>query len=168
MDVEPLSNAGSLRVIGQYLADLGINSFDVVKIDDGYVVKMDGNEFADKSAEKPFLKSLFNKGQQSPESPSKIPNPVRFSPSEIFQADFEKRMKRRVPTGMPDTNNLSTILRVLGDYLDRKLAGDFAIACDGNLVTVNYGEKRERFRPDYLYDLGVHMYLRRSSRYRAP
>ena len=68
---------------------------------------------------------------------------------------------------MPDPYKLSTLLRVLGDYLDRKGADQFAIEFDSASLTVKYDQKSENLRIDTLYDLGVHMYLRRSNRRRG-
>ena len=48
--------------------------------------------------------------------------------------------------------NLSTVLRVLGDYLDRKAAGDFVVLCAPYSVTVRYGLKSESFTMQDLYE----------------
>jgi len=167
MTAEALSNAQSLRVIGQQLAGLGINSFELDKRGDEYTVRMDRGESAGKSREKTFPKSIFEKTPGAPDTAREIPNPLCFSTSQIIWSDTENQLRRGQPTAMPDVRDLSTLLRVLGDYLDRKAANDYAISCDMGLVTVSYGQKKESFRSDNLYDLGVHMYLRRSNRGRA-
>jgi len=167
MTAEALSNAQSLRVIGQQLAGLGINSFELDKRGDEYTVRMDRGESAGKSGEKTFPKSIFEKTPGAPDTAREIPNPLCFSTSQIIWSDTENQLRRGQPTAMPDVRDLSTLLRVLGDYLDRKAANDFAISCDMGLVTVSYGQKKESFRSDNFYDLGVHMYLRRSNRGRA-
>ncbi len=163
MTVEPLSNAGSLRVIGQHLTGLGASSFEVDKRGEEFIVRTS----TDECGKRTFLKSLFKTNQQPPDAATQTPNPIRFSTSQIIQSDTDNRLNRLQPTAMPDANNLSTMLRVLGDYLDRSASGDFDISCDMELVKVNYDEKKENFRMDSLYDLGVHMYLRRSNRGRA-
>lgn len=157
MAVELLSNAVSLRVIGQHLMGLGIKSFKVDKSGEEFVLRVT----AGKSGQGTFLKNLF-KG-----SPTQIPNPLRFSTSQIIQTDTENRTTRSQSAAMPDAHDLSTMLRVLGDYLDRKASGDFNISCDMKSVTINYNEKIENFRMETLYDLGIHMYLRRSNRSRT-
>jgi hypothetical protein len=159
MTVEPLSNAQSLRVIGQQLAGLGINAFELDKRGNEYMVRMDHSESAGKSQEKTFPKSIFEKTPRR-----EIPNHLSFSTSQIIWSDTENRLRRGQMNAMPDANDLSTLLRVLGDYLDRKGAGDFAISCDIGVVTVSYDQRKESFRIENLYDLGVHMYLRRSNR----
>jgi len=159
MTVEPLSNAQSLRVIGQQLAGLGINTFELDKRGDEYTVRIDRSESVGKLPEKAFPKSIFEKTPRR-----EIPNPLSFSTSQIIWSDTENRLRRGQTNAMPDANDLSTLLRVLGDYLDRKAAGDFAISCDIGVVTVSYDQRKESFRIENLYDLGVHMYLRRSNR----
>jgi hypothetical protein len=163
MTVEPLSNSQSLRVIGQQLAGLGINAFELDKRGDEYFVRMDRGESAGKSPEKTFPKSIFEKTPSAPDTAREI----LFSTSQIIWSDTENRLRRGQTNAMPDANDLSTLLRVLGDYLDRKAASDFAISCDMGVVTVSYDQRKESFRIENLYDLGVHMYLRRTNRDRA-
>jgi hypothetical protein len=60
-------------------------------------------------------------------------------------------------------------LRVVGDYLDRHRAVAFDISWTSHSVTVKYqtpanGHNETNFTIDNLHDLGVGMYLRRSSR----
>lgn len=167
MTAEALSNAQSLRVIGQQLAGLGINSFELDKRGDEYIVRRDRTESTGDAREKTFLESVFKNTPGAPDTEREIPNPLCFSTSQIIWSDTENQLRRGQPTTMPDANELSTLLRVLGDYLDRRAANDFAISCDMGLVTVSYGQKKESFRSENLYDLGVHMYLRRSNRGRA-
>jgi len=167
MTAEALSNAQSLRVIGQQLAGLGINSFQLDKRGDEYIVRRDRSESTGNARKKTFLKSVFKNTPRAPDSARQIPIPLCFSTSQIIWSDTENQLRRGQPTAMPDVHDLSTLLRVLGDYLDRKAADDFTILCDMVLLTVSYGQKNESFRIDNLYDLGVRMYLRRSNRGRA-
>jgi hypothetical protein len=167
MAVEALTNAQSLRVIGQQLSRLGFNSFEVEKNADEYVVQLHRGESSGKSWENAFLNSVFPNSRRSPDSRTQNLDSIRLHPSQILEVDNENRLQRHQPTEMPDPYKLSTLLRVLGDYLDRKGAAEFAIACDSASLTVKYGQKSESLRIDALYDLGVHMYLRRSNRGRA-
>lgn len=167
MTVEPLSNAQSLRVIGQQLASLGINSFELDKRGDEYIVRMDRSESTVKSQEGTSLKSIPKKIPGTPVSAREIPNTICFSTSQIIWSETANQFRRGQTNAMPDANDLSTMLRVLGDHLDRKAAGDFAISCDMGFVTVSYGQKSESFKSENLYDLGVHMYLQRANRGRA-
>lgn len=167
MTVETLTNAQSLRVIGQQLASLGIDSFEVEKIGDHYVVQAHGSEAINKSLCAAFLKIPPSTARKSADPNARGANSIHLSPNQILQADGEYSLRRHQPTAMPDPYKLSTLLRVLGDYLDRRGADEFAIAYDSASLTVRYGEKSESLRVDILYDLGVHMYLRRSNRHRT-
>jgi hypothetical protein len=167
MPVEAPTNAQSLRVIGQQLASLGIDSFEVEKSGEEYVVRMNRCASSGKSRAKAFLNSISQDIRQSADSTAQNPSPIRLEPAQILQADNENRLRRLQPTEVPDPYKLSTLLRVLGDYLDRKGADEFAIAYASASLTVQYGQKSESLRIDDLYDLGVHMYLRRSNRSRA-
>ena len=167
MTVETLTNAQSLRVIGQQLASLGIDSFEVEKIGDEYIVQAHGSEAINKSLGAAFLKIPPSAARKSADPNPRGANSIHLSAEQILQADGEHSLHRHQPTAMPDPYKLSTLLRVLGDYLDRKGADEFAIAYDSASLTVRYGEKSESLRVDILYDLGVHMYLRRSNRPRT-
>jgi len=167
MEVEALTNAQSLRVIGQQLAGLGFNSFEVEKTGDDYVLRVHRGEVIDKSRTNAFPSSVYQESRGPAESTTQNPNPIHLRPAQILQADNENRSQRHQPTAMPDPYKLSTLLRVLGDYLDRKGADQFAIEFDSASLTVKYDQKSENLRIDTLYDLGVHMYLRRSNRRRG-
>jgi hypothetical protein len=59
-------------------------------------------------------------------------------------------------------------LRVLGGYLDRKRAAEFAIRWSKHSAMVSYGQHEEYFTAENLYDLGISMYLkRRDSRHQT-
>lgn len=167
MAVVALTNAQSLRVIGQHLAGLGFNSFEVEKTGDDYVLRVHRGEAIGNSRTNAFPDSVSQDSRGSAETTTQNPNPIHLRPAQIFQADNENRSQRHQPTAMPDPYKLSTLLRVLGDYLDRKGADQFAIEYDSAALTVKYDQKSENLRIDTLYDLGVHMYLRRSNRRRG-
>lgn len=166
MEVIALTNAQSLRVIGQQLAGLGFNSFEVEKTGDDYVLRGNRGEVIGKSRTDAFPNSVSQGSRGSAESTVQNPNPIHLRSAQILQTDNENRSQRHQPTAMPDPYKLSTLLRVLGDYLDRKGADQFAIEFDSAALTVKYDQKSENLRIDTLYDLGVHMYLRRSNRRR--
>ncbi|MGH7796833.1 MAG: hypothetical protein ACREQ2_18365 [Candidatus Binatia bacterium] len=167
MAAEALSYAQSLRVIGQDLHGLGIDSFELDKTGDQYTVRMNTDEPAPRSRKSTFLDRVVARTRGSETSARQIPNPRQFTRSKILWLDVEKRLRRSESNAMPDARNLSLVLRVLGDYLDRKAVGDFAISWSTDSVKVSYGKKVESFTVEDLYDLGVRMYLRRSSRLRG-
>lgn len=159
-----LSLAQSLRVIGQALEPLQIDRFELEKSSDEYVVWMNRNDSANKPARgKGFVDRLVKKVWGS-DSAGAMPNLVKFPSSEVQRLDNEGRSRRRRLSAMPDAHSLSLGLRALGGYLDREGAADFAISWSAQSITVSYKQKQETFTLANLYDLGVHMYLKRSSR----
>jgi hypothetical protein len=166
MAAETLSYAQSLRVIGQDLQGLGIGSFELDKSGDQFMVRMSSDEPAPRSRKFTFLDRVVGRSRGSETSARRIANPIQFSRSKILWSDNENRLKRSEANAMPDARNLSLVLRVVGDYLDRKGIGDFAILWSTDSVKVSYGKKVESFTIQDLYDLGVRMYLRRSNRLR--
>lgn len=166
MAAETLSYAQSLRVIGQDLQGLGIGSFELDKSGDQFMVRMSSDEPAPRARKFTFLDRVVGRSRGSETSARRIANPIQFSRSKILWSDNENRLKRSEANAMPDARNLSLVLRVVGDYLDRKGIADFAILWSTDSVKVSYGKKVESFTIQDLYDLGVRMYLRRSNRLR--
>lgn len=164
MTVETLTNAQSLRVIGQQLAGLGIDCFEVEKSGDDFVVQLRHGEATGQSPTNATPANPHRELRKAADSATHSPSSIHLGPDQILQADSENSLQRHQPAEMPDPYKLSTLLRVLGDYLDRKGAEEFAIEYDSTSLTVKYGQKSESLRVDILYDLGVHMYLRRSNR----
>jgi len=58
---------------------------------------------------------------------------------------------------LSDRRDLSFVLRVLGDYLDRKIPGQFTISWSKNSIMISYDQIQESFTPENLYDFGIHM-----------
>jgi hypothetical protein len=156
-----LSFSQSLRVIGQELESLGVDAFELGKLDDEYVVQMDRNGADEKSSNNSLLKRISEKMHGAGDSQMA---PLRFTTEQIIRSDIERAVRRAESSGIPNSGNLSLILRVLGNYLDERGADDFTILCSSDGIKVNYDRKLERFTTDNLYDLGVRMYLRRSGR----
>jgi hypothetical protein len=162
---EPFSNAQALRVVGQDLDVLGVDSFELAKWGDDYIVWPKRSEFTRKlSAEKGFLSKITLKLLGHHDSAKELPNRLYFTRAEIISADMQRRLRRRSPGSPPDGRDLSFVLRVLGDYVDRKNAGQFTISWSKNSITMTYDQKQESFTSDNLYDFGIRMYLRRSTR----
>ena len=158
---ETLSYSQSLRVIGQRLHGAGINSFELNKSRDEYIVRLDPGSFVPKVSRETRLSKCISEKILS-DSLRAVPTTLKFTISEILCSDDEEGLRRR-KTGMPDINNLSLVLRVLGDYLDRKAAGDFAISGSMDSVNVRYDQQEQRFTAHNLYDLAIVMYLKRSN-----
>jgi hypothetical protein len=163
MAPETLSYTQSLRVIGQDLDDVDIHSFELEKRDNAYIVRLNRRQTAKALPwEKGILRRITEKILGPGEPASEISNTLYFTSSQILGSDTERRMRRSTPGAMPDINKLSLALRVLGDYLDRKAANDFVISWTTVSITVRYGRAEEIFTLPNLYDLSVHMYLKRS------
>jgi len=160
-----LSYSQVLRVIGQNLMPLGVDGFELVKSGDDYVVRMRQAEIPEVlSAEKTFFNKLVGKIVGKADAGKKTPERIYFSSMDILTSDIEQQAKRRV--GSPrDVRDLSFVLRVLGNYLDRKAAREFSISVDPDSIKVRYDQKEERFTIQDLYDFGIQMYLRRSGRH---
>jgi hypothetical protein len=165
-----LSYAQSLRVMGQALDALRINSFELEKRGDEYIVRMDRSESTGKlSWDTNFLNSVAERFWQSGDFTA----PKVYKSSDIDRLDSQGRSGRGGQDSMRDTRRLSLALRALGDYLEQSGARDFAVSWSVDSVRVKYqtnhsiGLKEEDFTVQNLYDRGVHMYMRRSDRRHA-
>jgi hypothetical protein len=158
---QTLSYSQSLRVIGQRLHGAEINSFEVNKSGDEYIVRLDPGAFVRKVSREQRLSRCIREKILS-DSLTAVPITLKFTISELLCSDDEEGLRRR-KTGMPDIHNLSLVLRVLGDYLDRKAAGDFAISWSMDSVKVRYGQQEQQFTAHNLYDFAIVMYLKRSN-----
>ena len=154
----PLSNAQALRVIGQNLGVLSVDSFELMKFGDEYIVS--SADFG-RGQQRGFLSKITRRFSRHHDLT--IPNPIRFTSSDILQIDTLRRLQRE-PRGPVDRRDLSFTLRVLGDYLDGKGASQFAIQWSHNSVKIVYADGEDTFSHENLYDFGIKMYLRRSRR----
>jgi hypothetical protein len=160
------SYAQSLRVIGQALETLRINAFALEKNGDKYIVTEWGKSILKTS----LLKKIWgadNSGQ------TRYTNDQRSDPQVYNSSDAERLettgRARRGSKKVQGTYEVSLGLRVVGDYLDKKRALSFNIWWSTESVRVRYetaaGARNETiFTAQNLQDLGVGMYLRRSSR----
>jgi hypothetical protein len=159
-----LSYSESLRAIGHSLEVSGVSTFGLEKQGNDYIVRPAGsttkNNFLNRIAE--VLKRPRNPSEQSSE-------PLCYTPSDILRLTGQQQSQHRKADAMPDAHKLAQILRMVGYYLDRKEARTFTIFVSGHLLMVWYEtsgghQKRESFNLENLYDLAVHMYLRRWKR----
>lgn len=165
MQAETLSYAQSLRVIGQALEVLRISSFTLQKSGEKYVIR---------DWERSFLRSVSDKVWKRGDSKEMIlipggrPRSLVYSSADTNRLEAHGRLRRGL-NDAGNVHNVSLALRVVGDYLDRKQAVVFDISWSTESVTVKYQTyahepKEERFTLQQLHDLGVGMYLRRSTR----
>lgn len=156
---ESLSYAQSLRVVGQDLDALGVHSFDLAKWGADYIVWPKRAE----PAKPGVLSKITHMILGDDESDREVPNRLYFASSKIAGADAQRRSNRRLDSPS-DRRDMSFVLRVLGDYLDRKNVDHFTIAWDMDSTVITYDQKQETFTSENLYDFGIRMYLRRSNR----
>jgi hypothetical protein len=159
-----LSHSQALRVIGQNLVSISCDSFDLITAGDDYVVtRHDFDPPRSAPSSKTFLNQWLTKTFRRANVERTASTRLHFSPSEILISNLQRQAERR--QGNPtDVRDLSFVLRVLGDYLDKKLAREFSISWSPHLITVQYNGKEELFTRDNVYDFGISMYLKRSNR----
>ena len=158
MESKTLSNAQSLRVIGQHLQGISIDTFELENIGDKYIVCLDRNQPNGRSSTKTGFKTISKTDLAHVETAT----PLHFHGSEILELEVERRLRRAEAGGMPDAGSLGSRMRVLGQYLDLKRADDFAISWSTDSVKIRFLQKEQSFTSSNLYDFGICMYLNRS------
>ena len=163
--MEHSSYAQALRVIGQALETLRINAFTLQKDDDNYVVRNWETSFLKSVADEVWKTGDF---EQLSLPQEKSENILIYTNWDAERLEIEGRSKRG-STESPDTHTVSSGLRLVGDYLDKKSAVTFDISWSTKLVKVKFlaasgGPKETSFTMQNLKDLAVVMYLRRSKR----
>jgi hypothetical protein len=159
------SYSQALRVIGQALETLRIDTFALEKKGDRYIVR---------DWEPSFLKSVADEvwGARDSDQMSfptqKSGDLLIYTNSDAERLETQGR-SRRGSNGNPDTYTISSGLRLVGDYLDKKRAVTFDIWWSIESVRVRFeaaagGPKETSFTVQNLQDLSVGMYLRRSNR----
>ena len=137
MNPETLSNAQSLRVIGQHLNSLGVATFKLERHGEHYVVVTNNRESTAS---------------------------LDFTGADICSADLQARLRRSKPGGVVWAHNLSSRMRVLGNYFDRKGVKEFALSWFPDFVEFQSNYEKQRFSVHQnLYDLGVGMFMNRSA-----
>jgi hypothetical protein len=142
MSAANLSNAQSLRVIGQALDALRIKAFDLRKSGHNYTIQVERKD--------------------SDKGPTEE---IHFATSQILWTHVARALTRKTSDGVTDPHNLSFLLRVLGHHLDTEAVDDFIIFWSTKAVKVVYGKKEECFTLPNLYKFGTGMYLKRPNRH---
>ena len=157
--------AQSLRVIGHALENLRINAFLLEKHTDKYIVR---------DWEPSFLRSIADEVWGLADSYLRSPTEESSDLLAYDSADTERLetiARARRNSGMIlGTYEISSGLRVVGDYLDKQSAVAFSVWWSNESVTVRYNRaagalKETCFTLQNLQDLKVAMYPRRSSRH---
>ncbi len=158
---EVLSRSQSLRVIGQRLQGVGIHAFELSKKGDEYIVRIDADSVVGRLPAGDLTSDGISRNIVG-DYPGAAPPDLKFTAAELVRYDKEERLSRIKPSALPDIDHLSVVLRVLGDYLDRNSADDFAISLSKYSTKICYDGKEQIFTAQNLYDLGILMYLRHS------
>ena len=159
-----LSHSQSLRVIGQALEVLRINTFTLENAGGKYIIRNWEPSFLESITEKVWGLGDSDKILLNHRGPTE---PLIYRSSDTTRLEALGQSRRGSDSGQ-ERHNLSLALRVVGDYLDRHRAVAFDISWVSHSVTVKYqspaeGYKEANFTVQNLHDLGVGMYLRRSS-----
>jgi len=177
----PLDYARHLRVIGQDLEGLRLETFNLECTGDAYLVwsrpggtDLEGSPLSRLSKNR--LQKLWKNKSRShgQEELVTLPSSVRakryrYSLSDIDRMEHESKSRRYHKPGITDGRSLSQLLRTVGAIVGQKhgrLLGiswqDFSVSV---VVETTQGQREiDVFRPDNLYDLWVRMYLRRDNR----
>jgi len=164
-----MPHAKSLRVIGQSLERAGIETFEVEKHGQQYLIWTDALTEEGEWTLRNVLGR--NKVLSQGARPSKDKRRAFcFSPADISRLDAQAQKKRRKQSrpGTPPPKILSQGLRALGNHLDRMLAHAFRIEWTSGSVTLNYqrgnGQRDSRmFTAEEVQNLCLHPRLRGSS-----
>lgn len=161
-----LSYSESLRVIGQALEVLRIESFHLEKHGDKYIIDNWERSFLHNIAERvwgPIAPGQTNSIRKRPAGS------LIYTQSDTTRLQAQEHAKRGAKELSKPATSLSIPLRILGDYLDRKRALSFSISWSMQQVALVYETldrvpRQEIFTAQNLHDFGVGMYLRRSTR----
>jgi hypothetical protein len=179
----PLDYARHLRVIGQDVEGLRLETFNLECTGDAYLVwsrpggtglednpisRLNKNRLQKLWKSKPRTRSY---GQEELVTlPSAVPTKrYRYSLSDIERMEHESRSRRYHKPGITDGHSLSQLLRTVGAIVRQRLERLLGISWQDFSVSVVVETTQGRrvidvFRPDNLYDLWVRMYLRRDNR----
>jgi hypothetical protein len=167
-----MSHAKSLRVIGQLLEAAKVESFELEKLGQQYLVWSDS---LTKEGELILRNALQDDNFGTQKNRSAIPNVFCFNPADISRLDAraQKRRRNQSSSTMPSSILLSHQLRSLGDHLDRIELNAFHIMWAAASVVLGYqpvhGDWSYRtFTAEELRQRDLHRKLLRSSHYVFP
>jgi hypothetical protein len=178
----PASNySQTLRAIGQDLEARHVKAFDVEHQNEDYFVwvrsEISSSEKSPplKAGWKAFRRSRSRLPDQPAAQKENSAEPegsgayqLRYSPEDVDRLERAGQARRREPNRTPDAHSLSQLLRALGGYISRRNVRLVAISWREDSVSVVYQTTEGRreldnFRLDSIYDLWVHMYVRRTN-----
>ena len=169
------SDSQSLRAIGQDLEARHVKAFDLECQNDAYCVRVrkqtppPESSLPTKLSRSVFqtVRLRFREPAPKKENFTASATELRYPPEDIDRLEHEGQARRRNRDGMPDPHSLSQLLRAVGGYINRRAFHLLAISWREESVSIVYRTAEGRreldnFRlVDSIYDLWVHMYLRR-------
>jgi hypothetical protein len=176
-----LNYSQTLRAIGQDLEARHVKAFDVERQNEDYFVWVRTQmRPPEKSPPLKVGRAVFRKarsrlqrqsGAEKEDLAASAPSEayqLRYSPEDVDRLEREGRARRRNPNRVPDAHSLSQLLRALGGYMTRRNLRLLAISWREESVSIVYQTDQGRreldnFRLDSIYDLWVHMYVRRTN-----
>jgi len=166
---KPHSHETDLRVIGQALETLGIESFDLVLDGENFVIHGGPDlPVPRKKIQASSRLQLFRRKRENvkPQRSQFYISGMRFRDSDVLRLDRRAKNIRSSEEKCPDTQSLSHGLRMIGAHIDTKGATLLQVIRHNQLFTVWYrktsgGESKETFTQSNLYDLWVHLYKKR-------
>src|SRR5262245_43642907 len=141
MHLNSLSYAQSLRAIGESLQRQGISTFDLEKRGENYSLQVIASQTATGGS---FLKKIIqllgraDNPAREPSDSTVSTRSLSYTPSDISRLVTEQQSRHDGLNGVPDARKLAQVLRVLGDYLDRKAAVAFTVSMSGHSLAVAY------------------------------
>jgi hypothetical protein len=167
-----MSHAKALRVIGQLLEAANVETFELEKHGQRYLV---WSASLTKAGELILRNALQDNDFASQNNRQVIPNVFCFNPADISRLDAraQKRRGNQPSSAMQPPIILPHQLRSLGDHLDRIEVSAFHIMWTAGSVILGYqpvdGEWNYRtFTAEELRQRGLHRKLLRSTRYLLP
>ena len=169
------SDSQSLRAIGQDLEARHVKAFDLERQNDEYCVRVRKQTPPPESSPPTKLSGSvfraarlrFREPAPKKENFTASATELRYPPEDIDRLEHEGQARRRNRDGMPDPHSLSQLLRAVGGDINRRAVHLLAISWREESVSIVYRTAEGRreldnFRlVDSIYDLWVHMYLRR-------
>jgi hypothetical protein len=174
--------AHPLRTIGQDLEALHVDSFEMEREGDDYLIRSTvevpppedplpetNKEQNLRSVLRKMLGRSFEPKEPPPPPPAPVDIELRYTPKDIERLEREGQDRRRDPHRIPDTYSLPQILRAVGTYVSRKGARLCSISMQNQSLTIQYetgGSSRntEVLTVSSMYDFCVHMYMHRTDR----
>ncbi len=164
--------AKTLRVIGQALELLHVETFVLERVGEKYLLRGESRTPPVKKSGMQILQNHSRVGRQRLQGRQVARRAssalkLQYAPEDISRLEHEGKARRRGLEEIPDKYSLSHILRAVGAYIDFKGARLLKLSKRGNWITIRYetiqgGSSMDRLTISSLSPIFVRMYLQRS------